>query len=200
MKFGAWCNQLTPEFVSKSLSMASGMALALAAVLGLAVVLGEDAFQVVRIIWQGAWGSSTAAGYSLYYATPLIFTGLSVAWAMRVGLFNIGAEGQMTMGGVSMVAVGIYFADLPGGLAWPLALMAGALVGSLWASIPAWFKIQRGTHEVLVCILMNFVAYGVSGYLILHLLRNPESQNPETLPIGSGFHWPLLSAVGGQSP
>ncbi len=200
MKFRSVVQSIRAGDVIKGLSLGSGMLLALFAVLGLALLLGENAFEVARIIWLGAWGSSTAMGYSLYYATPLILTGLSVAWAMRVGLFNIGAEGQMTMGGIAMVALGILWKDLHPVLAWPLALLVGAVVGAIWAAVPAWFKVRRGTHEVLVCILMNFVAYGVGGYLILHVLRNPESQNPETLEIGSGFHWPPLSWVGGQSP
>jgi ABC-type uncharacterized transport system permease subunit len=200
MKLRNFVGSLSVQNVVKLMALGCGLLLALLAVLGLAMALGEGALEVAKIIWLGAWGSTTALGYSLYYATPLVFTGLAVAWAMRVGLFNIGAEGQMTMGGIAMVALGILLPGLPSIVAWPLALFLGAVVGAAWAAIPAWFKVRRGTHEVLVCILMNFVAYGVGGFLILHLFRNPESQNPETLAIGSGFQWPQLAWMGGQSP
>ena len=73
----------------------------------LAAVLGENPLTVLESLVRGALLSPTSLGYSLYYATPLLFTGLSVAWALRAGLFNIGAEGQMAMGGVALAATGI---------------------------------------------------------------------------------------------
>ena len=165
--------------------------------------LGESPLVVAEVLLRGSVGTATAFGYTLYYATPLIFTGLAVAWALRAGLFNIGAEGQMTMGGIAMAATGILCADLPSYLAWPLAVLAGFLAGAFWGGMVAWLKIRRGVHEVLGSILFNFISYGIAGFVILDLLRNHDSQNPETLPVGESYHLQALSelvGIGGTSP
>lgn len=169
----------------------------------LTFALGENPLNVAEVLIRGSLGTATAFGYTLYYATPLIFTGLAVSWALKAGLFNIGAEGQMTMGGIAMAAVGIWASALPSTIAWPLAILSGFVAGALWGAIVAWLKIRRGVHEVLGSILFNFISYGLAGFLILDVLRNHETQNPETLPVGEGFHLQALSdliGVGGSSP
>ena len=131
------------------ISVLIGLALSLL----LVMALGESPILVLQVLANGAVGSATSFGYSLFYATPLIFTGLSVWWSLRAGLFNIGAEGQMTVGGAAMAVVGIVLSSLPSWLAWPVGLLAGFGAGAIWAYIVAWFKIHRGTHEVLTSIL-----------------------------------------------
>lgn len=163
-------------------------------------LLGENPVEVARILIVGAIGSPTALGYSLFYATPLIFTGLSVTWALKAGLFNIGAEGQMTVGGIAMAVVGIVLKDASAWIAWPLALLAGFAAGAFWGWLVGWLKIHRGVHEVLGSILMNFVSYGIAGLFILNIFRNAESANPETLEVGPGFHLSVLDWIGGTSP
>lgn len=152
-----------------------------------AALLGDRPLAVLEVMIDSALGSPTQIGYSLYYATPLLLTGLSVAWAGRAGLFNIGAEGQMTIGGVVMAWVGVAFPTLPSPIAIPLALIAGFCAGGLWGALAGWMKAKRGCHEVLATILLNFVAYGLAAYLIVGVLKNPASQSPETSPIGDGF-------------
>jgi simple sugar transport system permease protein len=182
----------------------AALALGVAAALGLAAALGESPWRVLELLLQGSLGSATGRGYSLFYATPLIFTGLSVAWAFRAGLFNIGAEGQMTLGGVAMAAVGILAPGLPAPLALPLALAAGFLTGGAWAAIAGWFKAKRGCHEVLSTILLNFVAYGLAAFFIVSSLKNPDSQAPETLAVGDGYRISPIPGIretfGGASP
>jgi ABC-type uncharacterized transport system permease subunit len=106
---------------------------------------------------------------------------------MHAGLFNIGAEGQLTLGALAAAAVG---ALLPN-LSWPMApLLAGTAAfaaGAFWGFIPGWLRARRGSHEVINTIMLNFVAAGLASYVTLYLLRNPESQNPETQPIGPGY-------------
>jgi simple sugar transport system permease protein len=180
--------------------------LGIAFALCLAWGLGESPLHVAEVLIRGAVGSPTSFGYSLFYATPLIFTGLSVSWALRVGLFNIGAEGQMTVGGIAMVATGILLQGVGGSsvvlgvIAWVLALGAGLAAGAGWGWMVGWLKVRRGVHEVLGSILLNFVSYGVAGFFILNVFRNVETQNPETVAIGSGFQLPQLSMIGGTSP
>lgn len=168
--------------------------------LGLSALLGENPLLVAEVMLRGSVGSPTALGYSLFYATPLIFTGLAVAWALKGGLFNIGAEGQMTIGGVAMAVTGILFQDCSAWLAWPLALGSGFVAGAFWGWIVGWLKVNRGVHEVLGSILLNFISYGIAGLLILNIFRNAESPNPETVAVGSGFEFSLLHMIGGTSP
>src|SRR5207253_88524 len=107
----------------------------------------------LEILVNGAFGSPTQIGYSLFYATPLILTGLSVAWAFQAGLFNIGAEGQMALGGVAMAFIGFSLPGLPGVVGVPLALSCAFAAGGVWGAIAGWMKAKRGCHEVLTTIL-----------------------------------------------
>jgi simple sugar transport system permease protein len=162
--------------------------------------LGESPLKVVQILIEGSMGSPTQIGYSLFYATPLMLTGLSVAWAFRAGLFNIGAEGQMMIGGLMMSVVGILLPGLPWYLAVPLSLGTAFVTAGLWGAFAGWIKAKRGCHEVLATILLNFVAYGLVSFFILSVFKNPESQVPETSPVGPGYQIPAMSFIGGMSP
>ncbi|MFP5291277.1 MAG: ABC transporter permease, partial [Actinomycetes bacterium] len=99
-------------------------------------------------------------------ATPLVFTGLSVALAFRVGLFNIGAEGQLYLGALFAVIVGFSFMGLPWFVHLPLSIGAGFLGGALWGAIPGILKARTGAHEVIVTIMLNFVAYNLVGWAL----------------------------------
>jgi ABC-type uncharacterized transport system permease subunit len=176
------------------------LTMGLIAALLVPLCLGESPFEVLNIIALGAFGSKTQFGYSLFDATPLIFTGLSVAWAAQAGLFNIGAEGQMTLGGLGAVSVGLLLPNLPWWLALPLAALAAFTAGGLWGLLAGWMKAYRGCHEVLSTILLNFIAYGVTAYFILHVFKNPDSQTPETLTVGAGYQLAILRFIGGVSP
>lgn len=176
------------------------LALGLSGALFLVSLLGESPLNVLSILVEGSIGSPTQLGYSLYYASPLLLTGLSVAWAFRAGLFNIGAEGQMVLGALAMSATGIYLNQLPWYMAVPLAMVAAFLVGGIWGGIAGWIKAKRGCHEVLATILLNFIAYGISSFFILVVMKNPDSQVPETAPVGLGYQIAPLSWIGGTSP
>ena len=103
---------------------------------------------------------------TLVSATPLIFTGLSVALAFRAGLFNIGAEGQLYIGALFSIIVGFSFAGLPWFIHLPLAVLAGFAGGALWGFVPGILKARTGAHEVIVTIMMNFVAYRIIDYAL----------------------------------
>ncbi|EEF57477.1 ABC transporter permease [Pedosphaera parvula] len=165
------------------------LAVALGLALGLAITwfAGENPWHVLKILGHGAFGSGYDFGMTLFYATPLIFTGLSVAIAFHAGLFNIGAEGQLTLGALAAAAVGALWPGIP----WPLGpMLAGVTAicaGTLWGAIPGWLRARHGSHEVINTIMLNFVAAGLASYVTLYLLKNPDSQNPETRPIGTGY-------------
>ena len=115
---------------------------------------------------------------SLVASTPYIFAGLAVALGFRVGLFNIGVEGQLFIGAITAVAAGIFLKGLPGIIHIPLALLAGIIGGGLWGYIPGWLKAKTGGHEVINTIMMNYIAFRLSEYLLRGPLKNPEGFTP----------------------
>jgi ABC-type uncharacterized transport system permease subunit len=164
----------------------------------LALAVGENPFGVMGTLIAGAVGSTTNIGYTLFYATPLIFTGLSVAVAFHAGLFNIGAEGQLYMGALALGAFGMLCPNIP--LAPFLGIVVAMLGGAFWGSIAGFLKAYRGSHEVIVTIMLNFISYAICGFFILHVLKNPVSQNPETAEIGKGFYLRGLGSLSNTSP
>ena len=115
---------------------------------------------------------------SLVQSTPYMFAGLAVALGFRTGLFNIGAEGQLFVGAIFSVWVGYTFTNLPAIIHIPFALLAGALGGALWGYIPGLLKAKTGAHEVINTIMMNYVAFRLSEYLLRGPMMRPESFNP----------------------
>jgi simple sugar transport system permease protein len=125
-------------------------------------------------LFTGSVGSLYAISETLTSATPLILAALGLALGFKAGLFNIGAEGQMILGGVGAVIVGFSLPGLPIYLHLPLALLAGTLGGAAWASIAGWLRAATGAHEVILTIMLNLTAQR----LLTYLLRNPPIQNP----------------------
>lgn len=115
---------------------------------------------------------------SLVQSTPYIFAGLGVGLGFKTGLFNIGAEGQLFIGAIFSVWVGYTFIGLPSIIHVPMALLAGAIGGGLWGFIPGWLKAKTGAHEVINTIMMNFIAFRLSEWLLRGPLKRPESFAP----------------------
>jgi simple sugar transport system permease protein len=165
------------------------LAVVVAMILGGVVMLatGVDiptigvAFQA---LFTGSVGSISAISETLTAAAPVTIAALGMALGFRAGLFNIGAEGQMLLGGIAAVAVGFSFPDLPIFIHLPLALAAGIIVGGLYAAIPGWLKAATGAHEVITTIMLNLIATEIVGFL----LRNPPIQKP-------GRHDPVSQSV-----
>lgn len=144
---------------------------------------------------------------SLVISTPYIFAGLSVALGFRGGLFNIGAEGQLFMGGLASVFVGYSITNLPWFIHLPLALIAGSLAGAIWGAIPGYLKARTGAHEVINTIMMNYIAFRLADYM-LHggpmmashgLPATPEIQStaylPSLFPRPVRLHWGFFIAL-----
>ncbi len=142
---------------------------------------GENPIQALAIMLKGAFGYKEAIGYTLYYTTNFIFTGLAAAVAFRASLFNIGAEGQAYIGGLG-VAVVMLALDrfLPFYLLIPLGILGAALFGALWAFIPAWLQAYKGSHIVITTIMFNFIASALMVYLLVHVLIESGQQAPKT--------------------
>lgn len=120
-------------------------------------------------LFSKAFGDMYNIGETIRQITPYIFTGLSVAFAFRTGLFNIGAEGQFIMGAIAAVSVGVLL-ELPWYLHVPLALVASALAGGFWGAIVGYLKAARGMHEVITTIMLNWIALHVSNYIVRTVL------------------------------
>ncbi|PLX37990.1 MAG: sugar ABC transporter permease [Hyphomicrobiales bacterium] len=164
------------------------------AVAGLVVLMvGENPFEVVRIMIAGAFGYGEGIGYTLFYTTNFIFTGLAFAVAMHAGLFNIGAEGQAYMAGIGLAFVCLALDQLlPWWLVAPLALIGAAAFGAGWAFIPAYLQAKRGSHVVITTIMFNFIAATLVQYLLVNVLRKQGSMQPETRTFEAGGHLPKM--------
>jgi general nucleoside transport system permease protein len=149
---------------------------------GLVVIgIGDNPVQATRILIYGALGTSEGLGFTLYYATSFIFTGLAVAVAYHAGLFNIGGEGQATLGGIGLALVALSFpAGMPGFLLAPLAVLGSMLFGAFWAFIPGYLQARRGSHVVITTIMFNFLASTLLVYLLVNRIGKPGSMQPET--------------------
>jgi simple sugar transport system permease protein len=160
-------------------------------------IAGENPWHVFKVLCMGAFGSPYDFGMTLFYATPLVFTGLSVAIAFHAGLFNIGAEGQLTLGALAAAMVGAIWPTCPFFIAPLFAGVAAILAGMLWGAIPGWLRARRGSHEVINTIMLNFIAAGFASYVTLYLLKNPDTQNPETRSIGASYMIHQFAVFGG---
>ena len=131
------------------------------------ISIGEDPIAALKLMVDGALGSTYGWGYTLYYATNFIFTGLAVSVAFHAKMFNIGGEGQALLGGLGVAVMCLAF-DWPH---WSLALIAaslGAMVfGAIWALIPAYLQARRGSHIVITTIMFNFIAASLLNYLLV---------------------------------
>jgi simple sugar transport system permease protein len=125
---------------------------------------------------SGSFGDSYGWGYTLYYTTSFIFTGLAVAVAFHCGLFNIGGDGQAYIGGLGVGLACLYLGDkLPFIILLPISIITAGLFGAAWAFIPAWLQAKRGSHIVITTIMFNFIASALMGYLLVEILK-PEGQ------------------------
>jgi simple sugar transport system permease protein len=173
------------------------VALGLAVGLGITWIAGENPWNILQILTRSALGSRYDFGMTLFYTTPLVLTGLAVAVPFQAGMFNIGAEGQLTMGALAAAAVGAVWPNVPWPLAPALAGGAAFIGGMCWGAIPGWLRARRGSHEVINTIMLNFIAAGLASYVTLYVLKNPDTQNPETRPIGAGYLIHQFALFGG---
>lgn len=158
-------------------------------------IIGESPWAALRLFATGAFGSQDSIGYTLYYATNYIFTGLAVAVAYHAGLFNIGAEGQAYVGGLGTGLVCLWFGHWPFWAVLPLAVIAGALFGAAWAAVPGWLQAKRGSHVVITTIMANFIASALMTYLLVNVLINPAQQSPETREFAANATMPAMDAM-----
>ncbi len=157
--------------------------------------IGQSPVEALTIMITGSLGSTYGWGYTLYYATNFMFTGLAVSIAFQASLFNIGGEGQATLGGLG-VALSCLFIPWPH---WSLAL-AGSMVaamafGAAWAFLPAWLQAKRGSHIVITTMMFNFIAYALMNYLLVNVLRPVGKMDPASARFDEVTNLPQLGEI-----
>lgn len=160
---------------------------------GLVIALiGEDPIECLKLMINGAFGYPEGIGYTLFYTTSFIFTGLAVAAAFHAGLFNIGGEGQMYLAGLGVTLVCLQFDYLPGYVVIPLAMLAAIVFGGAWALVPGYLQAKRGSHIVVTTIMFNFIASSLMTWLLVDKLRMAGSQTPATREFAQHAWVPML--------
>jgi ABC-type uncharacterized transport system permease subunit len=129
------------------------------------LVFQEDPVEAYRALFKGAFGSKRYVAETLLSMTPLVFGGLAVALGFRCGLFNMGVEGQIVLGGMAAAYIG-YAWDLPRVIHLPLAILGGALAGGVWGAIPGYLKARHKIHEVITTIMLNYIVFQIAAYMI----------------------------------
>lgn len=163
-------------------------------VAGLVVLLvGESPLRAAALLIEGAFGYGEGIGFTLYYATNFIFTGLAVAIAFHCGLFNIGGEGQAYVASLGVALPCLWLdASLPWYVIFPIVIVCSAMVGGLWALIPGWLQAKRGSHVVITTIMFNFIASSLMVYLLVDVLKPAGSMAPQTRTFVEGGQLPKL--------
>jgi simple sugar transport system permease protein len=160
---------------------------------GLVVLaIGENPLEATALLLRGALGHAEGLGFTLYYATNFVFTGLAVAVAFHAGLFNIGGEGQAMLGGIGAALAALALGHLPGAVALPAAILAAALCGAGWAAVPGWLQARRGSHVVITTIMFNFIASALLVYLLVDVLRPEGMMEPSSRGFASGARLPFI--------
>jgi len=168
------------------------------------LAIGENPLEAVKVLITGALGDLEGIGFTLYYATSFIFTGLAVALCFHAGLFNIGVEGQAYVAGLGAALVALYLPFLPGPSLAIVAILAGGLFGAAFAAIPGYLQAKRDSHIVITTIMFNYIAAALMSFLLVNVFRVPGSMAPESrgfAPNASvpqlhellrplGFNWP----------
>ncbi|WP_224813757.1 ABC transporter permease [Hasllibacter sp. MH4015] len=160
-------------------------------------VIGENPFRAMAIMVNGAFGSAYGWGYTLFYTTNFIFTGLGVAVAFHARLFNIGGEGQAYVAGIG-AAIACLLIPWPH---WTLALLAvtilTSLFGAAWAAIPAYLQAKRGSHIVITTIMFNFIAASLMIYVLNNVFTIPGSAETASVRFPEATHLPNAGAFAG---
>lgn len=165
---------------------------------GLVVLfIGENPLEAMAIMLRGAFGSAYGWGYTLFYTTNFIFTGLAVAIAFHARLFNIGGEGQAALGGLGVAIVCLSVAWPHWSIALIAAIAGGAILGAAWAALPAYLQAKRGSHIVITTIMFNYIASALLVYLLVNVFRVEGSMAPETARFAEATHLPNAADFAG---
>lgn len=185
-------------------------AIIFALIIGVIILLlmGNNPIEAYSALVQGAFGSKRCIAETILSTTPLIFGGLAFALAYRCGLFNIGIEGQIAMGGMAAAFLGYSITGLPLILHLPIVLIGAALMGAVWGIGPGVLKARFGVHEVISTIMLNYIAFKITGYMVsvkgpMKALADEMPASPRILNSakiiriweGTRLHWGIFLAL-----
>jgi simple sugar transport system permease protein len=156
------------------------------------LIIGDNPIETFALLIGSAFSWPDGIGYTLFLATPLIFTGLAVAVALRAGLLNIGAEGQLYVAAFATAWTGIVFGNLPAVILLPFCFTVAIAAGAAWGAVPGILKARFGSHEVINTIMMNFIAIALVSYLTQYHYRIPGDPILQSAPISPRAHLPRL--------
>lgn len=170
------------------------LAIVLALIIGALVIwlMGISPWMAYKSLLKGSLGSTNSIAETLVKSAPLIFTGLSFALAYRCGLINIGAEGQLYMGGFASALAGIYLQGLPLIVHLPLALAAGFIAGGLWGLLAGWLKVRFGASEIITTVMLNYVATYWVSYVVTGPMKEPPGTFPQTALVAATAQLPRI--------
>ncbi|MCP5075270.1 MAG: ABC transporter permease [Rhodobacteraceae bacterium] len=158
--------------------------------------IGENPFVALKVMIQGAFFYPESLGYTLYYTTNFIFTGLAVATAFHAQMFNIGGEGQAYLGGLGAGLAGLFLAPwLPAIIAIPVCIAAAAMFGALWAFVPGYLQAKRGSHIVITTIMFNFLAASLMIWLLVGPMMEVGQQSPQTELLAVSSNFPSMQEI-----
>jgi simple sugar transport system permease protein len=161
-------------------------------------VSGYDPAAAFAALFKGSFGGPKQVGETILRATPLILAGLAVGYGFRAGLFNIGAEGQLMMGGLLAAWLGVEMAGLPSAVTVPVLLIGSALAGAAWAFIPAILKARIGAHEVITTMMFSHIARFLVQWLVNGPIKAP-GQTPQTVPLELSAQLPRIPTLFSES-
>ena len=184
-----------PSWVALAALPAVNLTVALALSAVVVLLVGENPLRALRVLASGAFGDAESIGYTLYYATNFVFTGLAVAVAFHASLFNIGAEGQAYIGGLGVALLCLGAGAWPQLLVIPAAVVVAAAAGAAWAFLPGWLQARRGSHVVITTIMFNFLAAALMVYLMVNVLIAPGLMSPESREFGPAAYLPQMHEV-----
>jgi ABC-type uncharacterized transport system permease subunit len=161
------------------------------------ILLGANPIEGYSEMFIGAFGSGDALIATILKATPLLFVGVGIVIAFRANVINIGAEGQMVLGGLFSTMAALYLPEMPSFIMIPAVLIAGVIGGGLWGWIPGWLKAYFSVNEILSTIMLNIVAVQLMSYLLRGPLIDPEeivrgTRIPQTARLVESADLPLL--------
>ena len=176
------------------LSLSPVWAVGVALILGAGIILmaGLNPLKAYSVLFLGAFSDIYGISTTLIKTTPLIFAGLAVSLAFKGGFFNVGAEGQLYLGGLGATLVGLYLSGLPSIIHIPLALMGGFLAGAIWSVIPGYLKAQYDVNEIITCIFMHFIGILFIEYMASGPLFEPGAPAAMSREILKSAQLPII--------
>jgi len=180
------------EYISSILKPT--LAIIFSLILGSIIILiaGYDPVKAFSALFGASFGDMRSFGQALIKTSPLLFTGIAVAFTFRGGVFNIGAEGQFLMGAVMATWVGVTFTNLSPFLLIPFTLFCGAIGGGLWGLIPGYLRAKHGISEIITTIMFNFIAIRLMGYLVKGPLKELGGSMPQSARISEKAILPFI--------